>query len=500
MKNKIRVLILFSIISLLALSAVQAFLIRNTYILEENVMLKEVKDLNSEIRRSMELDSLIKLWETNLMSIVSIHQKNQDSDSVLIQRIKERAEETHPLFTQIYEQKIKGKELGYELKHSSSIKNIILKSEGKLDTVYRSTPENPIQISGDYLENTKAALVVNTTRFSPQVKEIVMDKTIIPVDPYSEIVLKGNLDNQSSPEEIPEKIDRILDFERLSKNHLEFDAEWEDLIFVEEQRSILFGRMANLFFISIGIFLFVILLLFYSIKSLIAQKKIAEIKTDFVNNITHEFKTPLATLEVAVKSLENESVLNTPSFLENTVRIIKHQSHRLQRLVDEAMYNSLSSNAIVLHKEEVFDKDYFKQLLKDFQLSSNIPEVKLEIVLPSEKRILKIDTFHLTTALWNILENAVKYGDETTKISFTAYLKEGNYIIEIENTGSTINKKDKKYIFNKFYRVSSGSLHNVKGMGLGLHYAKQIAKAHGGDIFMRSKENSVCFTVKIPVR
>lgn len=461
-------------------------------------MLKEVKDLNSEIRRSVDHDSLIKLWQTNLMSIVGEHQKNQDSDSVLIQRIKERAEETHPLFTQIYEQKIKEKELGYELQYSSSIKNIILKNKEQQDTIYSSTPENPIQISGEYIESSKA-LVLNTTRFSPQIKEIVIDKTIIPVDPYSEIVLKGNLDNQSSPEEIPEKIDRILDFERLSENYLDFDVEWEDLVFVEAQRSILFGRMANLFFISIGIFLFVILLLFYSIKSLIAQKKIAEIKTDFVNNITHEFKTPLATLEVAVKSLENESVLNTPSFLENTVRIIKHQSHRLQRLVDEAMYNSLSSNAIVLHKEEVFDKDYFKQLLKDFQLSSNIPETKLEIVLPSEKRILKIDTFHLTTALWNILENAVKYGDETTEISFTTYSKDAEYIIEISNTGSSIRKKDKKYIFDKFYRVSSGSLHNVKGMGLGLHYAKKIAKAHKGEIRMRSGENFVCFTIKIPV-
>lgn len=463
-------------------------------------MLKEVKDLNSEIQRSMEQDSLIKLWQDSLIKIVGEFQRNPDSNSVLIQKVKEGAEEIYPSLTLFYEQKIKEKALGYELKHSSFIKNIILKSEGKQDTVYHSTPENPIQISGDYLENSKAALVVNTTRFSPQVMEVVTDeKIIIPVDVFSPVILEESTEVELNFNEVSEKEKMALNLKELSKNSLNFEVEWEDFIFVEAQKSILFGRMANLLFISLGIFLFVILLLFYSIKSLIAQKKIAEIKTDFVNNITHEFKTPLATLEVAVKSLENESVLNTPSFLENTIRIIKHQSHRLQRLVDEAMYNSLSSHAIVLHKEEVFDKDYFEQLLKDFQLSSNIPETKLEVALPSDKRILKIDTFHLTTALWNILENAVKYGDQTTKISFATYSKDAEYRIEINNTGSSISKKDKKYIFDKFYRVSSGSLHNVKGMGLGLHYAKQIAKAHAGEIFMRSGENFVCFTIKIPI-
>ncbi len=164
------------------------------------------------------------------------------------------------------------------------------------------------------------------------------------------------------------------------------------------------------------------------------------------------------------------------------------------------MNNSLSSKNIVLFKEEVFANEYLHQVIEDFELSTSNSETKIEKKLCTSKVVLKIDKFHLTTALKNIMENAVKYGNKPSEIIFRTKLLENDYTIEICNHGSGINKKDQMQIFDKFYRINSGNLHNVKGMGLGLYYTKQIVKAHKGNIFVHNEANQVCFTIKIPLK
>lgn len=464
MKNKIGLLIAFSVLALIALSAIQAFLIRNTYELEEDAIIAEIDYLSSQIRSSQEIDSLTKVWQDNLTAIIAGYNNNGTSKPALISRIKERANYINSSYRQYFNQKIQEAKLGYEIKHKSVLKSILIIEEGIIDTIYQTGVDKPIKILGDNFENSEA-FIVNTSIFSSRAR--VLDSA-------------GN--------------------NLTSKKVLKFDIVSEDVVLIEDQKNILFRRMASLFIISIFIFLFVILLLFFSIRGLITQKRIAEIKTDFVNNITHEFKTPLATLGIAVKSLENKTILESPNFLNNTIEIIKRQNIRLQRLVDEVMTNSLSSKKIILDKEDVFDNEYFKQVIEDFELSSNIPKKKIERILFTSEVVLKIDKFHFTTALRNIMENALKYGSKSSKIIFKTYLKQNEYTIEICNGGSKINKKDQMHIFEKFYRVNSGNLHTVKGMGLGLYYTKQIVKAHDGIISVQNEENKVCFTIKIPAK
>jgi len=464
LKNKIAFLIVFSVVALIALSAVQAFLIRNTYTLEKDAIITEINNLTSKIRNSQEIDSLMKVWQDSLTTIIIEYNENGVSKPALISRIKEGAGKINPSYRQYFNQKIQEAKLGYEIKYKSNLKSILIAKENQIDTIYQTGVDKPIKMLGDNFENPKA-FIVNTSIFSSRAR--VLDSA-------------GN--------NLP------------SKNVLKFDVVSEDVVLIEDQKNVLFKRMASLFIISIFIFLFVILLLFFSIKGLITQKKIAEIKTDFVNNITHEFKTPLATLGIAVKSLENKTILESPNFLNNTIEIIKRQNIRLQRLVDEVMNNSLSSKKIILYKEDVLDNEYFQQVIEDFELSSNIPKTKIKKNLYTSEVVLKIDKFHFTTALKNIMENALKYGSKPSKIIFKTHLKQNEYTIEICNYGSKINKKDQMHIFEKFYRVNSGNLHKVKGMGLGLYYTKQIVKAHNGKIFVNSKESKVCLTIKIPLK
>lgn len=439
-------------------------MIKNTYTLEKEAIITEINDLTSQIRSSPKIDSLTKVWQNNLTAIISEYNEKQLSGPTFIERIKKKTDSINPSYTQFFNQEIREANLGYEIKYKTNLKIVSITKNNQIDTIYQSRVDKPIKIFGDNFENVKA-LNVNTSTLSSILT--FSDSTSIPFP---------------------------------TKNVLKFNVVSEDVVLIEDQNSILFKRMTSLLIISVLIFLFVIGLLFYSIKGLITQKKIAEIKTDFVNNITHEFKTPLATLGIAVKSLENKTVLESPDFLANTIEIIRRQNIRLQRLVDEVMNNSLSSENIILFKEEVFAIEYFNQLIGDFELSTSKSETRIEKKFCTSKVVLKIDKFHLTTALRNVMENALKYGNKSQEIIFKTKLLENDYTIEIWNSGQGISKKDQMQIFDKFYRINSGNLHNVKGMGLGLYYTKQIVKAHKGNIFVHNELNKVCFTIKIPVQ
>jgi signal transduction histidine kinase len=463
LKHKIALLIAFSVIALFALSTVQGYLIRNTYSLEEKTIIREINDLTSQIRKKPKIDSLSKIWQDSLTAIISEYNQNEISKSVLINRIKQTTHHLNPSFRKSFNKEIRESEIEFEIKYKSNLKSIFITNMNRVDTIYQGNENETIKIFGDNFKNSSAH-IVNTSIFSSRFR--ITD---------------------SSGNNLP------------LKSIFQFDVASEDLVIIKNQKGILFDRMTSLLIISILIFLFVIVLLFFSIKGLITQKKIADIKTDFVNNITHEFKTPLATLGIAVKSLENKTILKSPKFLENTIEIIKRQNIRLQRLVDEVMNNSLSSKEINLYKERIFDDEFFREVIEDFELSTNEPRTKIEKKLNKSKVVLSIDKFHLTTALRNILENALKYGNKPPEIIFRTQLKQSEYIINICNKGNVISKEDQIHIFDKFYRISSGNLHNIKGMGLGLYYTKQIVKAHDGNIFIYNEPNRVCFTIQIPI-
>lgn len=462
MKNKTTILISTAILVLIALSSIQAYLINNTYQLKKKAFINETKDVISVIDDNTKLDSLYNLWGDNLKNYIADYKNNRLSKSQIISRSNEKNDSLNFAFKQIFKEELKKVNLGYDVDFKMNLTSVVLLNEIKNDTIF-SDNNKQLRLFGENFEDENSKTINNAKWFSEQ--------------------------------EFVEKVDGEI---KISTFDLEVKT--ESKILIKEWKSVVYKRMAFIFFGSVLLFLIVVGLLYYSIKNLITQKKIAEIKTDFINNITHELKTPLATLSIATKSLKKNEVKNNETIFNNTLNIVNRQNQRLQKLIDQVMTNSLSFNEIALNKEQVIDNEYFKNLIEDFKLSVQNQDITIINNVCSPEVLLRIDKFHFTTALLNILENAVKYGKEIIEITIKTEHLNGEYCIKISDNGIGISEKNQALIFDKFYRVTEGNLHNVKGLGLGLYYTNQIIKAHNGSIKMESQlHKGTTFTIKTPI-
>lgn len=463
MKNKITILIIASIATLVALSGIQAYLIDNTYQLEKKLFVQETDEAISDIDNHPELDSLTDVIGDELKESLTDYKNKRISKAEVIQKLKMKADSVNPQYMKRYNAELDSIGLDYKIKYKRTITSIVTFDDKKTDSIYPYNATKNLIILGEEFDDEESQTVKTSRTFAE-----------------FEFVQQLN--------------------DSVFVNSIDLEIKTRDVIVIADWKSIVFRRMATLLIFSVLLFLFVVGLLYYSIKNLINQKKITEVKTDFINNITHELKTPLATLGVASKSLKNKEIQNTPEAFENTLHIVDRQNTRLQKLIDQVLTNSLSSEDIVLSKDNVIDTAYFTNLITDFKLSTQQKSLQLHTNLHQEDVVLRIDTFHFTTALLNILENAVKYGHDETEIHIKTQLKNNKYAIEISDNGPGISEKDQTQIFDKFYRVSHGNVHNVKGLGLGLYYTYQIVQAHEGKITVQSELNKgTSFTIIIPV-
>ena len=254
----------------------------------------------------------------------------------------------------------------------------------------------------------------------------------------------------------------------------------EDTLYVSIQNweTIVLKRMTLLLVFAVFSILTLITLFVIALKALIKQKKVSDIKTDFINNITHELKTPLTTLSVSTKILERKETRENEAVFNSVLGTINRQNSRLQHLIDQVLTNSLGHQEIELHKERVLMPDFLNTIIADFKISN--PNILMETHFHSQKTSLNLDKFHLTTAIANVLENAVKYGCKS--IAVKSSLIENQFSISISDDGIGISKSKHSLLFDKFYRVEQGNLHDAKGLGLGLYYVDQIIKAHHGTI------------------
>jgi two-component system phosphate regulon sensor histidine kinase PhoR len=233
---------------------------------------------------------------------------------------------------------------------------------------------------------------------------------------------------------------------------------------------------------SVLLMAFVVFLYYMSLKNLITQKRIADIKTDFVNNITHEFQTPLATMDIAIKTLQRKDQQMSPEHYKNTLAMIERQNERLQKLFRQVREASVTP---IANKESIeVTSDEIKDMIEDFKLSK--PDVTIEFTSQEETFTIAMDRFHLNTILINLLDNAVKYG--ALKIEVDLKITAGNFIFYVKDNGKGIPVREQASIFDKFYRVDKGNIHNNKGLGLGLFYIKQLVNTYKGTITVKSEE------------
>ncbi len=238
-----------------------------------------------------------------------------------------------------------------------------------------------------------------------------------------------------------------------------------------------------------------------SINYMMRQKKIADIKTDFINNMSHEFKTPLATISVATDSLANDKIATNPEKVKYYSGLIKQENLRMKKQVENVLNMSkLERNEVKLFLKDTDVRNLIKRTTESFGLIVAQRNGTLTQEFNTEKYQFKIDEFHISNALVNLLDNANKYSPEAPEITVKTR-NEGNwYVIEISDKGMGMETDNKLRIFEKFFREETGNIHNVKGQGFGLSYVKKIIELHKGLIIVDStKDYGSTFTIKLPM-
>ena len=239
----------------------------------------------------------------------------------------------------------------------------------------------------------------------------------------------------------------------------------------------------------------------YSLVVILKQKRLSEVQKDFINNMTHEFKTPISTIQVTTELLKKPAIHQQPELINNYISIIQHETSRLKNHVDRVLQVAVfDKEKIQIHSEKTDIHECILSAMKSLELLFEARHGKMHTTFNAEYHIIKGDHIHLTNVLYNLLDNALKYSDTNPEVTIVTENQKGNLIIKIRDNGIGIAPKHIRKIFDKFYRVPTGDIHNVKGFGLGLFYVKTIIKIHKGSILATSNINEGTeFTISLPL-
>ncbi|MGI6073259.1 MAG: sensor histidine kinase [Fermentimonas sp.] len=255
-------------------------------------------------------------------------------------------------------------------------------------------------------------------------------------------------------------------------------------VYFPTKKNYVYSEMS--FFVPSLIFTFILLLTFIAtIAILFRQKRLSEMKNDFINNMTHELKTPVSTISLASQMLSDPSILKSPDVFKNVTSIINDETKRLSFQVEKVLHMSLfDKDKTKMKKREVDVNDLVVTVANTHALKVEQYGGHLDIDLCAEESTISVDELHFTNVLFNILDNALKYKKPDVPPELMIRTKnEGNkVVISIEDNGIGMKKEDAKKVFEKFYRVHTGNRHDVKGFGLGLAYVKKIVTDLGGTI------------------
>lgn len=253
------------------------------------------------------------------------------------------------------------------------------------------------------------------------------------------------------------------------------------------------------------LFTIIIITAFYlTVRTMLRQKKLGEIKNDFINNMTHEFKTPIATISLAVDAMKNEKVLQDRSKMSYFSGIIKEENQRMNRQVETILKASqLEKQELELNMQPLHVHEVIKDVVDNFALQLQQKGGKAELMLNAANDLVMADEVHFSNMINNLIDNAVKYSKENTPLLLKINTQSNgkNLTVRVEDNGIGMNKETVKRVFERFYRAHTGNLHNVKGFGLGLSYVKTVVEAHEGEI----KADSVLgrgsiFIIDFPVK
>ncbi|HOK52663.1 MAG TPA: HAMP domain-containing sensor histidine kinase, partial [Bacteroidales bacterium] len=262
----------------------------------------------------------------------------------------------------------------------------------------------------------------------------------------------------------------------------------------------IYKSISIMVFSSIALTLIIVFVIAYAIYIILKQKKLSEVKTDFINNMTHELKTPISTISLASQLLADPNVPLENKNIEHLARLLLDESKRLSTHVEKVLHIAvLEKNSLRLRLKNINVHELIEQIANNFSIQLKNKNGKLFTDFQAQNPIIEADETHLTNIIINLLDNAIKYTDKDPIIFINTTNTDDGIVISVKDNGIGISKENLNKIFEQFYRVPTGNIHNVKGFGLGLSYVKKIVEAHHGKIKVDStlREGST-FSIYLP--
>ena len=341
-------------------------------------------------------------------------------------------------------------------------------------------------------------------RINPQVLNMIINNELsnygINLD-YEFAVLKDNLDVALSTDEYNPD---------LKEDYFEAQLFPDDIFRRPSYLSMYFPRKTNFILKSLGFMaisssiLTVIIILSFSITIYIIfrQKRLSEIKNDFVNNMTHELKTPISTISLASQMLNDKSIPMKNKNIHHISSIIAEESKRLGYQVEKVLQMAIFDRGKLKLKCKLISmNDLVHGVATNFEMKVNQKSGKIIEELEAERDQIMVDPVHFTNVISNLIDNAVKYSGENPEICVSTLNRNNKLYLKVKDNGIGIKKEHQKRVFEKFYRVPTGNIHNVKGFGLGLSYVKKIVEEHHGTVNLRSEQNKGTeFEIILPIQ
>ena len=329
-----------------------------------------------------------------------------------------------------------------------------------------------------YLINEFDKLGINTD-FEYGIYDCSSDKMV-----YGNYISSGGIVENKSIKPLP-KVDKLTYY---------FE------VYFPERSSYIVSKIDS-WIVSSLILLFVIVFFGYALFVILQQKRFSEVQRDFINNMTHEFKTPISTIAIASETISDSAIISTPERLFTYAGIIHEEAGRLNRQVERVLQTAKAEmKDFKLSKEKINLRELIAAVAASFNVKAQSSKGEIILELHAENPVVKADKQHLTNVIFNLLDNAFKYTEQPPAIKIRTHNSGHTLVLEIKDNGMGMQKEYQKKIFDKFFRIPTGNVHNVKGFGLGLSYVKSIVTLHKWKIKLDSEPGKgSIFTIEIPV-
>lgn len=255
-------------------------------------------------------------------------------------------------------------------------------------------------------------------------------------------------------------------------------------------------------YMSIFLIFIIAIMFFVSLRTIANQRKLDQMKNEFINNMTHEIKTPLSTISLACEMLSDETISQDAASRSNFIGIVADENQRMRVLVETILQSAKMSNKnFSINPKEVDVHTIVGKVLNSFTLTLANRGGSVETHLDAAPSVIMVDELHMTNLIYNLVDNGIKYSTGAPHIEVGTAIDCKHFLLSVKDHGIGISKADQKHIFEKFYRVSTGNVHNVKGFGIGLNYVAQVVQLHHGHISVESEPgHGSTFTVTLPIK